>query len=492
MKNDTNSNITATLECILPDTAVNDTTSAIATVFGDMLGDMLSNLLNLIQMSYGCGEQNMLNFVPNIVALIYLDNTNQLTPAIRAKAVAYAIDGYIRQLNYRRTDGSFSAFGNDDPVGSTWLTAYVIKSFYMAKPYIFTDQNVINAGIDFVMSKQNADGSYREDGIVFHKDMQGGSGTGIGMTAYIVIVITENLAFLTDPKYEVARNKSCDYIAANINENNVYDLSITTYALFLANHIDLERVAEALWEKRIETGDMIHWEKPDNNAQQNQNAWWYHSQPLSVNIEITAYALLYYANIDLAIAAKIAKWLVSQKNQFGGYGSSQDTVVGIAALADFSIKFRQTVGTLDIHLAPNLGNPFDVEVNPDNLFTVQSFKLEPLTRQLNVSTGVGSRGTAIVSLTCNFYVLENQEAPRFIIKHEFVRPCNNKLLRLRISLTYIAIGDDIESNMVLMQTRLPSGYIYDSDFPLDKVIRVRFKHLLDEAFAISFIFIYRN
>ena len=271
------------------------------------------------------------------------------------------------------------------------------------------------------------------------------------------------------------KNRYCNHylnsVISNVDKTNVYDLSIITYALFLANHTALENVAAALWDKRIETGDMIHWEKPDDNAQQNQNAWWYHSQPLSENIEITAYALLYYVNIDLAIAVKIAKWLVSQKNQFGGYGSSQDTVVGIASLAAFATKFLKLAGKLDIHLVPNLGNSFDAQVNPDNLFTVQKFDLNPLTRQLIVSTGVGSRGTAIASLTCNFWVLEKQEGPRFIIKHEFVQACN-KLLRLRVSLTYIAIGDDNESNMVLMETRLPSGYVYDSDFPLDKVIRV--------------------
>lgn len=39
---------------------------------GDIMGPILSNLDKLVQMPYGCGEQNMLNFVPNIVVLRYL------------------------------------------------------------------------------------------------------------------------------------------------------------------------------------------------------------------------------------------------------------------------------------------------------------------------------------------------------------------------------------------------------------------------------------
>lgn len=39
---------------------------------GDILGPSTMNLASLIQMPFGCGEQNMLNFVPNIVILDYL------------------------------------------------------------------------------------------------------------------------------------------------------------------------------------------------------------------------------------------------------------------------------------------------------------------------------------------------------------------------------------------------------------------------------------
>ena len=39
---------------------------------GDILGPSIPNLANLIKMPFGCGEQNMLNFVPNIVILNYL------------------------------------------------------------------------------------------------------------------------------------------------------------------------------------------------------------------------------------------------------------------------------------------------------------------------------------------------------------------------------------------------------------------------------------
>jgi hypothetical protein len=40
-------------------------------------------------MPYGCGEQNMVLFAPNIYVLKYLDKTQQLTQKIKTKALGF-------------------------------------------------------------------------------------------------------------------------------------------------------------------------------------------------------------------------------------------------------------------------------------------------------------------------------------------------------------------------------------------------------------------
>uniref|UniRef100_S4RNR5 Alpha-macroglobulin-like TED domain-containing protein n=1 Tax=Petromyzon marinus TaxID=7757 RepID=S4RNR5_PETMA len=87
---------------------------------GDIIGPSLTGLDQLIQMPYGCGEQNMINFAPGIYIRMYLDVSRQTTPDIAAKSLNYMNSGYERELMYRRSDGSFSAFGNSDQQGSTW------------------------------------------------------------------------------------------------------------------------------------------------------------------------------------------------------------------------------------------------------------------------------------------------------------------------------------------------------------------------------------
>ena len=70
--------------------------SKISSVFhssGDILGSAMQNLQNLLRMPYGCGEQNMALFAPNIYVLDYLNETQQLTAELKSKAIHYLNTG---------------------------------------------------------------------------------------------------------------------------------------------------------------------------------------------------------------------------------------------------------------------------------------------------------------------------------------------------------------------------------------------------------------
>lgn len=60
---------------------------------GDILGPSIGNLDSLIEMPYGCGEQNMIHFAPNIYVLQYLRNTKQAEQQTRSKAMSYMMEG---------------------------------------------------------------------------------------------------------------------------------------------------------------------------------------------------------------------------------------------------------------------------------------------------------------------------------------------------------------------------------------------------------------
>jgi len=60
---------------------------------GDIMGNALQNVDRLLAMPYGCGEQNMVRFAPNIYIQQYLEKSGQMNPDIRAKAQGFLQSG---------------------------------------------------------------------------------------------------------------------------------------------------------------------------------------------------------------------------------------------------------------------------------------------------------------------------------------------------------------------------------------------------------------
>lgn len=59
------------------------------------MGRAMKNLDKLLAMPYGCGEQNMVLFAPNIFILNYLKSTGQLTQEIQDRATRFLESGEL-------------------------------------------------------------------------------------------------------------------------------------------------------------------------------------------------------------------------------------------------------------------------------------------------------------------------------------------------------------------------------------------------------------
>jgi len=119
------------LSSSIPASAVDGSARTYLAVTSSFLSQTMDGLDSLIQMPFGCGEQNMILLAPDIYVTQYLKASGQVKPEIMAKAEKLMITGYQRELTYRHSNGSFSAFGESDQTGSLWLTAFVLKSFRM-------------------------------------------------------------------------------------------------------------------------------------------------------------------------------------------------------------------------------------------------------------------------------------------------------------------------------------------------------------------------
>lgn len=57
------------------------------------MGRAMKNIDKLLAMPFGCGEQNMILFAPNIFILDYLSSTGQLTQEIQDRATRFLKSG---------------------------------------------------------------------------------------------------------------------------------------------------------------------------------------------------------------------------------------------------------------------------------------------------------------------------------------------------------------------------------------------------------------
>lgn len=174
----------------IPDGVVPDSVNVEVSCLGNVLGSCIQNFANLVERPCGCGEQNMVYFVPSLAVLNYLKNTSQLTSKAESKLKVALETGYQRQIKYRLNDGSFGVFGRTSVSGSTWLTAYVIKSFLQAVNHIYVESAVIDQGLEFLVKAQKGDGSFAENGNLFCRNLQGGS-CKLALTAYVLTAFVE-------------------------------------------------------------------------------------------------------------------------------------------------------------------------------------------------------------------------------------------------------------------------------------------------------------
>lgn len=71
----------------------------------------------------------------------------------------------------------------------------------------------------------------------------------------------------------------------------------------------------------------------------------------------------------------IVKWLLNQRNDQGGFEGTQDTIIGIEALADFAVKIATKECNLKIDVNTSNGMKHSFDVNKGNSLVLQSQKV---------------------------------------------------------------------------------------------------------------------
>jgi len=177
----------------------------------------------------------------------------------------------------------------------------------------------------------------------------------------------------------------------------------------------------------------------------------------SANIETTAYATLALVKRgDAFNASRSAKWLVAQRNAYGGYGSTQDTVVSLQALTEYSTGTRADVN-LTVKLT-GAGIDRELRITQDNYDVLQIIDL-PVNMEIEVS--MTGEGEAIGQLVKRFNIPDVEETTMEIfninVDYDTTEVEVNDIVEVSVDLTFTP-PQPMEAGMIVLDISIPTGF----------------------------------
>ncbi|XP_074786572.1 LOW QUALITY PROTEIN: complement C4-like [Athene noctua] len=288
---------------------------------------------SLLRSPRGCGEQALMALAPRAAALRYLDQSGGwggLPPESRPRALRGLQSGFERVQNFRKADGSYSAWQHRG--GSTWLTALVLRVLALARPYLPVAPGGPGVSLRWLLEQQRPDGTFRESEPVLHREMQGsvadpGPEATVSLTAFVVVALQGTRVLLPpdSPDHvhlDQGLSRAATFLRGRVGTLGTFGTAITTYALAL---VDTGPPGPSPALERL---------RSLARPAQGGRAWFWPAGGAAATVEATAYGLLaLLQHRDGHGAARAARWLREQSNYGGGFRSTQDTLVALEALA---------------------------------------------------------------------------------------------------------------------------------------------------------------
>uniref|UniRef100_A0A3B5R761 NTR domain-containing protein n=1 Tax=Xiphophorus maculatus TaxID=8083 RepID=A0A3B5R761_XIPMA len=351
-------------ETHIPDNVISGCLKAKVSVSGNILSRSVENLGDLLYLPYGCGEQNIAFMAIDTYILHYLQKTNKLSQETEKKGINYLITGYQRQLAYRKKTGAFSTFEKGEE--NTWLTAFVMVTFYKVQSFIYIDPKIIEEARKWLDCQQRDNGCFKVSGKLYNNYIRGDVSDEVTVTAYVTAALLETNV----PNPVVKKSLSClkDYI---YDFSNTYTTALLAYVFTLAGNREARsKLLHYLDSVAIKEGDLQHWcLTPKQN-------------PCPLCVEITSYVLLAkvgdsLSEGDLSCSSNIIRWLIKQQSYYGGFESTQDTAVAIKAMTLYNAKVLNQEGSTSV----TVSSPTDhlsFQVNQNNKLVHQELMLQDL------------------------------------------------------------------------------------------------------------------
>ena len=292
------------------------------SVSPSIAGSIFGALDYLSTFPYGCTEQTMSSFLPNI---LIADATAKLPlPKMDKNLLATKIQaGFDRLADYQHTDGGWGWWKEDTSL--VFMTDYVVSGYGQAK----------KAGYDKAGDSLRRGVQFLENTLKAHPRMLP------ELRAYTVYALAE-----VGTGDHALLMQEIDTLYGRRNDLSAQGLAFTGLAMLETNDKRAQEIATLLATKAVKEGERVSW--PSQR------------QPLldidaDSTAEVTGYALkfLVHAAPNSPLLTGAAEWLVANKNEGSYWTSTEQTASVLFGLTDYLAATHELGTDADLEVFVN-------------------------------------------------------------------------------------------------------------------------------------------
>ena len=372
-------------DILLLDSYIPNSAKVNVKIYSNSISQTVEGIENIFRMPTGCFEQVSSSLYPDIVALRYLKNNKIDNPELERKALEYISAGYQKLLSYEVDGkiGGFSLYGHSP--AETVLTAYGLMEFKDLSTVYNVDEDLINRTTNYLYSSQKSDGSFNIKG--YHV---GGAGSreNTALNCYIIWALSE-----VNSK-DSRLTKSISYIKNHMDETtDNYTLGLMACALANVNDNSAKGLLDRLVSNVIKEDD-LYYVKSDITD-------YYGCYGRRQDTQATALLSLALSklNYNATTNKNVINYIVSQKDNYGTWGSTQNTILCLKAINEFSEKANMP--NQEIKVTFN-GETKSYEIN-DNPVDVIQFTFNNVSKENKLNIDI-KEGETLYMVTEEYYI----------------------------------------------------------------------------------------
>lgn len=304
------------------------------TAFPSVVSDLVKGIESILREPYGCFEQTSTSSYPNAMVMSYMQEQDEIDPAIMKRSKDLLAKGYKRLTSFECSEKGYEWFGSNPPHEA--LTAYGLMQFNdYSEVYEGVDQKMVKRTADWLMKRRDGKGGFKRNPRAL--DSFGGADEDV-TNSYITYALSEAGYDEILPEAEAAFTKA-------MANKDPYQLALVANAMF-----NLKQPAKG----HQAVAELVKTQGADGGFIGKKGSIT-RSGGTSLKVETTSLAvlaLLASGKPDGNVVSKAVECIVKSRSGHGGFGSTQGTILGLKAMVAYSKYSAKTdeAGRIEIYV----------------------------------------------------------------------------------------------------------------------------------------------